>query len=118
MAIHPVNSTPALRLVQPLDAARPTQPAAPEPAARAQDADAFDFEAIYRANLPRPALTEAHRRLEKIRDLVAAKTDVPIHFDPPQPRRTTSPAINAYLKFPAPAPADVNAAAVEQQTGG
>jgi hypothetical protein len=118
MAVHPINPTLALRLVSPAHAAR--APQAPAPADRARPAaspDSFSFEAIYRANLPRPALSDAHRRLERIRELVAARTDVPIHFQQPAPARAANPVAHAYLRFPAPSNADLNASATEQQVG-
>jgi len=120
MSVSPVNSNPPLRLVSPVQPVRPVRPAQPIQAAQtAQSAqpvqgDSYDFEAVYRASLPRPALTDAHARLERIRNLVAAKTDVPIHFGPPAAPRTANPYVNSYLQFPKPAPADINTAATEQ----
>lgn len=114
------NTSPALRLVRPADAvqppAAPRQATPPQAARSTQQADRLNFEAVYRSRLPRVAMTDAHARLEKLRTLVAARTDVPIHFDPPP---ATTPAranpSNPYaqaLRFPVN-PADLNERAVE-----
>lgn len=78
------------------------------------DGDSVSFEAVYITTLPRVPITEAHRRLEQLREhLVAGRTDVPIHFSDPRIVRSTNPYAPA-LKF-APNPADRHTAATEQR---
>lgn len=85
MSIGAVQSGSYLRLVQSAGPgaprSEPVQPATPVRPAASVQADAFSFERTYRANLPRPALTEAHQRLERIRELVAAEVAQPMHFE-------------------------------------
>ncbi|MDH3583741.1 MAG: hypothetical protein OER86_05960 [Phycisphaerae bacterium] len=112
---HPIASS--LRLVHPPaggpDTVRPVAATgATKPAAT------YRFESIYARALPRVPMTEAHQRLERIRqDLVASRTDVPIHFQQ-QPIHAGSAAsaahARAYLRFPADPPA-INADATERQ---
>ncbi|MBI1371374.1 MAG: hypothetical protein GC159_01240 [Phycisphaera sp.] len=46
------------------------------------DAGPFDFERAYMRTLPRTPITDAHRRLERLRyHLVAARVAAPIRFD-------------------------------------
>ncbi len=122
MPIDPANFTPLLRLVQPPQPAdqvtqvQPTQPTQPtQPVARTEQTDSYNFESVYRAQLPKVGLTEAQARLDAIRtQLVAAQVDMPIHFEP-SPVRVPAPAnpyANSYGQLQ-PNPADLNAAATE-----
>jgi hypothetical protein len=91
-------------------------PAAPKSAPRIADGDTVLFETVYVSSLPRVPMTEAHRRLEQVRTLVAARTDVPIHFCDPRIVRSANPyqpMSEAVLRF-TPNPADVHAAATER----
>lgn len=122
MKVPPIQSGSSLRLVQavpPIQAKpqvvgqSPNQPISKPPKAE----DSYSFEAIYRANLPKTMLTDAHRKLERIRDLVAGRTDVPVHFESAQPAASANPYTPAYMQFPRPSAAQVNEAATEQQVG-
>ncbi len=109
--VRPTESTGQIRSVNAVANTENTQ----STSLRVDRNDAYSFEAVYRARLPRIKLTDAHRRLERIRNqLVAARTDVPIHFDEVKQAGMASPLTNAYLSFK-PGDADVNAAATEQR---
>ncbi len=124
MNVSPVHTHPMLRLARPqsVDPVTPTQrtPAAqPVQPTRSAEGDSFSFSSVYESQLPRMPLTEAHHRLDRIRSLVGAQTDVPIHFDG-QPVRAASanPYAPTYASMRLPAdPADFNAAVTEQQVG-
>jgi len=108
--IHPPQ------LTRRLEAVRPVSPVAP--ARAAPRADALDFESVYIAQLPRVPRSEAHLRLEQLRQqLVAARTDVPIHFDDGGAARSANPYAIGYTRS-APLAADVNAAATERLAAG
>ncbi len=123
MPIDPVGHNPMLRLtaaINPVRRTQPTQPAHPtQRPQRVQAGDNYDFAAVYKANLPRLRLTEAHQRLERVRnELVGAKVGMPIHFENSQPRpASANAAIRAYMRV-APSPADSNAAATERAVSG
>jgi hypothetical protein len=86
----------------------------PKSQPRIADGDTVSFEAVYISTLPRVPLTEAHRRLEQIREqLVAGRTAVPIHFSDPCIVRSGNPYAWD-LKFAAN-PADRHNAATEQR---
>mgnify|MGYP006294654263 FL=1 len=111
----------ALRLVRPVEpaAAQPVQPAQPVSETQAisrvqRESDAISFEQAYRAELPRPALTEAHARLERIRNLVGAKVNQPMHFE--EAVSVQEPSNNPYaISYPkiSASPAELNARAIE-----
>jgi hypothetical protein len=106
---HGVGATPSLRLVKPTDATPAVQPVKRSDPAR--DGDAISFEAVYVQNLPRTQITEAHRKLDRIRQqLVAGKTDVPIHFN--TPARASNPYKPSFLKLSAD-PGEFNASATQ-----
>lgn len=113
MQINGSQPADALRLVHPPGGvSSPANVAAPaaKPAGAAENP--YRFEAVYAQQLPRVTMTEAHRRVEQIRDqFVAGRTDVPIHFEQPGPA-STNPYANPYMKL-APAPADANMRATE-----
>jgi hypothetical protein len=49
--------------------------------AKSEAGDSLSFEAVYQSQLPRVPMTDAHRKLDRIRSqLVGGKTEVPIHF--------------------------------------
>lgn len=122
MTIQGTNNMPALRLVgdtsQLHRTARP-QPTAPPPTNR--NSDQLQLQGVYNIQPTRVSPQEALRRLDQVRSkLVAARTQVPIHFDSAAPRLspTTNPYANPYtqsLRMPVNAAAQ-NAAAVEQAT--
>jgi hypothetical protein len=116
----PHDGAMVLRLTE-VSPAAPKSPPAPKSAPRMADGDTVSFEAVYISSLPRVPMTEAHRRLELLRrELVAGRTEVPIHFRGPHIARTSSawndPAATA-LRF-TPNPADVNATATERAAAG
>jgi len=80
MQIEPGQHVGPIRSIRPVQSPQATTGAtAPS---KAQAADSYSFEAVYQAKLPRVPMTDAHRKLDRIRtQLVAAKTDVPIHFN-------------------------------------
>lgn len=123
MSVQGINSSAnvsALRLVQPAQPVPQSAPVKPAQPVRRDVTDSYDFQSIREAQLPRMAYTQAHQRLDKLRDLIAAKTDVPIHFDSPAPTpgssatRSANPYAAGYLKFPVNA-AERNAAATDTQ---
>lgn len=119
MTIDPQSGPTPLRLVQPNPSVRPVDPVKPvDRAAPEQPNDVLNFEAVYQANLPKITMADALDRLDRIRtQLVAARTDVPIHFEttaPPPALGTASPLTRAYLSH-GPAPADANASATEAE---
>lgn len=118
MSVQGINSSAnvsALRLVQPAQPASQTATAQPVQPVRRDVTDSYDFQSIREAQLPRMPYTQAHQRLDKLRDLIAAKTDVPIHFDSPAPGRSSNnPYSGGYMKFPVNA-AERNAAATDTQ---
>ena len=111
----------------PLRLVRPVEPAATPPVQNTQpvsstqaisrtprDNDSISFEQAYRAELPRPALTEAHARLERIRNLVGAKVNQPMRFE--EAVSVTEPSNNPYaISYPkiSASPAELNARAIE-----
>jgi hypothetical protein len=110
------GGTEPLRLVGALADAAPVQPkpapAAQPPRTTRPDADSYDFDTVYTRNLPIQQLTEAHRKLERIRtELVAGKTAVPIHFQSSLPR-PANPYIPTHLRFGAD-PAAFNESATQ-----
>jgi hypothetical protein len=74
--------------------------------------DSYNFEAVYATRLNRVPWTEAHQRLEQFRSLIAARTQVPIHFTDPAARRAMNPYSPSYMRI-APTATDVNGHAVD-----
>lgn len=130
MSIQGINNAinaSSLRLVQPptqVTPVKPVQKVAPAQGGRVgrTAGDPYDFQSVRETQLPRMELTPAHHKLEKLRDLIAAKTDVPIYFEESAPGSSASagttsgsnPYARTYLKFPISA-ADRNAAATDAQ---
>lgn len=120
MNIAPNHSVLPLRLVRPAETpAQPVQPARPVTETQAisqtrRSSDSISFEQAYRAQLPRPALTEAHSRLERIRDLVGARVHQPMRFEEAVAVKPASnnPYANPYQRIAA-SPAELNARAIE-----
>jgi len=118
MNIAPNHSSLPLRLVQPTQA-QPVQPAQPvtstQPISQVdRQRDSISFEKAYRAQLPRPAMTEAHHRLERIRDLVGARVNQPMRFE--EAVSVQPPGNNPYaISYPkiSASPAELNARAIE-----
>ena len=106
------SAASVLRLIGPQSPSQ-TAPVEPSsPARRPAPADSYSFDAVYSRNLPIAPLTDAHRRLERIRhELVAAKVDVPIHFEHPGPR-SSNPYLPNHLRF-GPEPAALNESVTE-----
>lgn len=107
----------SLRLVQPAPAPGPaTADQLDSSSARSQPVDSYSFDAVYMRHLPIQPMTDAHRRLERIRhELVAAKVDVPIHFEHPGSRpaaRAANPYLPNHLRF-GPDPAALNESATD-----
>lgn len=117
MGIESINAGAMLRLVQPAQGVQPVQPQAPvDPATSLKRSfeDVFESQQITASSsVP---LVEAQRRLEKIRKIIAAQTQVPVHFDPPRPAASNNPFAPSYLKFPTN-PADLNANATDHAAG-
>jgi len=99
------------------NAANPADRASPP--GRAEPRDGYSFEAVYRLNLPRVPVTDAQLRLERMRDMVAGRVDVPIHFENPAPQagRAANPYASAYMKFPTD-PATLNERASDAHRDG
>ena len=118
MELDPNQLLSSLRLVRPPETTQPagaSQPAArpSQPAQRSQESDTTSFEAVYRSQQPKADRADAEQRLNSLRDnLVAAKTDVPIHFEQPRPARSANPYVAGYLQHAA-SPAARNASAIE-----
>ena len=113
MSIDRINANPALRLVQPIQPAQPLQPVSETQEAEAAGRSFDDVYQSQRVNRPNVSLIEAQRRLEKIRKIIAAQTQVPIHFEPvTNTQAGSNPYAPSYLKFPTN-PADLNASATE-----
>ena len=119
MRIEPGQNQPPLRLIQP--PALPQELSAPDkvngaqPRSRAERADQMSFESVYVSKLPRLPYTDAQVRLENLRQtLIAAKVDLPIHFEKSPDVR--SRALSAYAKL-TPSAADVNETATERAEG-
>lgn len=118
MELDPNQLLSSLRLVRPPETVQPT--AEPKAAARSSKSarqpggsDTASFEAVYRSQQPKAARAEADQRVDRIRDqLVAAKTDVPIHFQQPRPARSVNPYVAGYLQHAAD-PATRNISATE-----
>jgi hypothetical protein len=114
-----VDSDPAisgLRLVQPAQAVKVAPPVDPAPhPAEAAATDAHSFESIYLSRLPRMPVTEAHKKLEQLRNnLVAGQVNVPIHFEQPGVQvRTANPYSIGFVRF-AGSPAELNTRATDQ----
>ncbi len=119
MNIRPIETASVLKLVHPPEAAKPQ--ATPAPAAtqsrRCDDCDSFDLSSVRHSQLPRMPLTEAHHRLDRIRSLVAARTDVPIHFDgQPVSLPSANPYASPYGQMRLPSNvAEFNAVVTETQ---
>ena len=119
MAIDRIQSEFVLRIPA-LQEIRPAASQQPKSASRIADGDTVSFEAVYISTLPRVPVTEAHRRLETLRErLVAGHTHVPIHFNDPRVIRSggsyADPHTSA-LKF-SPNPAEINVAATSRALG-
>lgn len=93
MRIDPTQSTSPLRITSPVKSTAAPPKTSP---ASADSSHTLSFEGVYQNQLPRVPMTDAHRKLDRIRtQLVAGKTDVPIHFNSaPSPGR--SGAANPY----------------------
>ncbi len=117
MSIDRINPNPALRLVQPTQPAQPFQPIGEVSEAQPSGRSFEDVYQTQRVSKPNVSLIEAQRRLEKIRKIIAAQTQVPIHFDAtPYGSGPANPYMPSYLKFPTN-PADLNASATEHAAG-
>lgn len=128
MKITPNNSTAHLRLVRPPEPATPPKPIKPAQSQTSDKGiDTFTPQGLYTSPLdfkPKsPVLSkqllEARQRIEAIRaQLVAAKTNTPIHFDQPAPPSQTSPLnANPYAaQYPrlAGSSADANESATQK----
>ena len=119
LTIDPQLGATPLRLVQPNPSVRPVDPVQPvDKAVPSGSSDTLSFEAVYQANLPKITMSDALDRLDRIRtQLVAARTDVPIHFEttaPPPGLGSSSPLTRAYFSN-GPAPADANASATDAE---
>lgn len=124
MNVGPSPSNHPLRLVRPpqqaeqpapSQASRPTERGASTQ--RGQPADALNFEAVYQSQLPRIPMTEAQQRIDRIRsELVAGRTDVPIHFQQPA-RGSNNPYQATYARL-APNAASTNESATQQRPRG
>ncbi len=103
---------PASGPTHPLQPPR-VQPAAPahRPAA-ADRTDRLSFEAVYRQQLPKASISEAQRRVERLRDLVGARTNVPIHFQERRGGASTNPYTPTLMRI-TPDAAALNAAETE-----
>ncbi|MBI1369603.1 MAG: hypothetical protein GC162_13230 [Planctomycetes bacterium] len=114
MRIEPTQSVTPLRIVQPTEPVKSVD--APRSVQSSGPAADMRFEAVYAANLPKVPMTDAQTKLERIRtQLVAAKTDVPIHFDAPASRpRPSNPYAAAYPRLIAD-PATINANITESK---
>ncbi|QNN22150.1 hypothetical protein HED60_07645 [Planctomycetales bacterium ZRK34] len=87
-ASHSVSSSTPIRPIESTEKVtrQPNQTKASEAG------DSLSFEAVYQSQLPRVPMTEAHRKLDRIRSqLVGGKTEVPIHFAD-APAASTGPA--------------------------
>jgi hypothetical protein len=123
MAVGPIQpgQVPQLRLVQsdqPVQPVQPVQRTSVASPVRRTESDSYDFQAVLRQAQPVTSLEEARRKLEAIREqLVAAKTSVPIHFDPPPAKPVVNnAALQAYMKIQsAVTPTDRNTAATEAE---
>ncbi len=116
MGIGSINPGSNLRLVHPAQGVEPLQPQQPvEAASRPQRSfdDIYETQQIKASPVP---LVEAQRRLEKIRKIIAAQTQVPVHFDPPRPAAPSNPFAPSYLKFPTNH-AELNATATDHAAG-
>jgi len=123
MELDPNQLLSSLRLVRPPSTVQPTSEPSAQPAARPsepvqpaqspRESDTASFEAVYRSQQPKAERAEADQRMHRIRDnLVAANTDVPIHFQQPRPARSANPYVAGYLQHAAD-PASRNASAIE-----
>ena len=92
----------------------------PDQTTTSEAGDSLSFEAVYQSQLPRVPMTEAHRKLDRIRSqLVGGKTEVPIHFAEAAPSSTasTNPFAAAYPRLiadPGSLNANLTAAASER----
>lgn len=114
MMIDPVSNSSYLRLVRPTEEAGPVQPVARvRKVSSTKSEDVSELSTLQQNALPMVQLSDAQKKLEILRSqLVAGKTDVPIHFEQPT-RPTTNPFAANYLRF-SPAPADVNGSATDR----
>ncbi len=111
MAIDPIQSTP-LRLVTPATHVRPARQDGVRTTAQPR-APRVDKVEIMRPQLP-PASDSARAKMQRIRQsLVAATTEVPVHFDRPTPTAAGNVYTRAYLRFTADH-AELNAGATER----
>ena len=126
MELDPNQLLSSLRLVRPPETVRPTEqapstarPAQPQSTERPSESDTASFEAVYRSRQPKADRAEQEHRLGRIRDqLVAAKTDVPIHFEQPRPARSANPYVAGYLQHAAdPASRNLSATEASAPTG-
>ena len=115
MRVESNQSVAGLRLTQPAQAVDGAPAAQPVEAVRPQPTDSHSFESIYVNQLPRVQITEAHKKLEQLRkDLVAAKVNVPIHFEQPgQQPQGSNPYSISFVRF-AGSPAELNTRATDQ----
>lgn len=124
MQVNGPNHLDALRLVhppqRPAAATSVDKPAEPAQVNRPSQSNPFAFESAYIEQLPRMEYTDAHRRVERIRDtLVGGSTPVPIHFESsPQAlhQPAANPYANPYMKL-APAPGEANLRATQREAG-
>jgi hypothetical protein len=107
------NGVSPLRLIQsPVQVNAPPKSDAPQAPPATRDNDSYSFDAVYTRNLPIQHLTEAHRKLERIRrELVAGRTAVPIHFQDALPR-PNNPYLPSHLRYGAD-PSGLNESATQ-----
>ena len=107
----PLKLVPQASAAPQMNRTSQTSPA-PPPGAGAGSADSYSFETVYLRTLPIVTQTQAHRRLEYIRrELVAGRTEVPIHFEHPAPK-SRNPYLPQHLRF-GPEPTGLNESATD-----